>query len=109
MTAEILLESVVQVGGVLKLDGDSVRCLLPKTVAHLAGELKERKPELIEVLKARGGHAANFPRCPRCGSYALFRDGNVGNYECLTCTLQDITEADARRAGAEEQCSGRVM
>jgi hypothetical protein len=39
----------------------------------------------------------SFPHCPRCASYALYRKDNIGNYECLTCKLQDIKEATARR------------
>jgi len=100
-TAETLIESVKAAGGLLKLEGDSVKCLLPKSVAHLAPELKLCKPELVELLRSIGGRAAAFPACPRCRSFALFRENNLGNYECLTCTLQDIFEADARRAGAE--------
>jgi hypothetical protein len=38
-----------------------------------------------------------FPHCPRCASYALYRRNNIGNYECQTCGLIDITEAVARR------------
>jgi hypothetical protein len=38
-----------------------------------------------------------FPHCPRCASYALYRKNNQGNYECLTCGMQDIGEAVARR------------
>jgi Zn ribbon nucleic-acid-binding protein len=98
MTAEALLNEVVCAGGVLRIDGDGVKILLPKSVTHLAEELKQHKPELIALLRAKGGRAANFPRCPACGSYALFREHNIGAYECLTCTLQNISEADARQS-----------
>jgi len=38
----------------------------------------------------------NFPHCPRCGSYALYRQNNTGSYECLSCGAADIDEAIAR-------------
>ena len=38
-----------------------------------------------------------FPHCPRCASYALYRKGNIGDYECQTCGLQSIEESSARR------------
>jgi hypothetical protein len=46
-----------------------------------------------------GGEVAPrvFPHCPRCASYALYRRNNIGNYECQTCGLRDITEVVARR------------
>jgi Zn ribbon nucleic-acid-binding protein len=59
--------------------------------------LRERKQEVIEFLKARGGRAATFPHCPKCSSNALCRENNIGTYECLTCGVQDIEESSARR------------
>jgi len=38
-----------------------------------------------------------FPHCPKCASYALYRQNNIGNYECESCGLKDISEAAARR------------
>jgi hypothetical protein len=38
-----------------------------------------------------------FPHCPKCASYALYRQNNIGNYECMTCGLLDIPEDVARR------------
>ena len=38
-----------------------------------------------------------FPHCPRCSSFYLNRRNNTGNYECMTCGLQDIEESTARR------------
>ena len=38
-----------------------------------------------------------FPHCPRCASYALYRPNKIGDYECLTCKLRNITEEVARR------------
>src|SRR5271157_751092 len=42
-------------------------------------------------------HRKAFPHCPRCTSYALYRANNIGDYECLTCKLRNITEEVARR------------
>lgn len=38
-----------------------------------------------------------FPHCPGCASYYLYRKGNVGNYQCETCGLTEISETVARR------------
>lgn len=46
---------------------------------------------------ARNAQISSFPHCPRCLSYALYRRNNVGLYECLTCGMQEIDEATARR------------
>jgi len=92
-----MVETVRRLGGVLKLDGDNVRCSLPRTAAYLVDELRERKPELIALLKARGGWIATTPRCSSCASYALYRKDNIGTYECMTCDLKEIEEVSARR------------
>jgi Zn ribbon nucleic-acid-binding protein len=92
-----MVDTIRQLGGVLKLEGDNVRCSLPAAAAHLAGELRERKPEVIALLKTRGGRIANLPHCPTCASYALYRKDNIGLYECMTCGLQEIEETTARR------------
>jgi Zn ribbon nucleic-acid-binding protein len=97
MNVQSLVDEVVRRGGTLALSGDTVKYRLPEDVAHLAGELKEHKPELIELLRRAGGRVATFPHCPKCASYALFREHNIGNYECLTCGLQNIGEQIARR------------
>lgn len=97
MTVEELADAVERAGGVLKLEGEEVRCLLPQNAAHLAGELKARKPELIALLQRRGGRVAAFPHCPRCASYALYREHNIGAFECMTCGLSGIEESVARR------------
>ena len=96
MTLNEVVETIRKLGGVLKLEGDNVRCSLPKAVAHLAGELKERKQELVILLQRRGGRVANSPHCPRCASYALYRKDNIGTYECMTCGLLEIDEVTAR-------------
>lgn len=96
MTAGELLEAIKRLGGVLELDGDRLRCLLPKDAIRLTDWLREHKNELIGILQARGGRIANFPRCPNCASYALYRKDNIGNYECLTCGCQNVAEEVAR-------------
>lgn len=101
-TAE-LIESVKRAGGILELDGDKLRCQLPKDAVHFAELLRERKPELIEIVKARGGRVANFPHCPRCGSYHLYRENNVGKYECQSCFLQSVDESTARAESRHTQ------
>lgn len=40
-----------------------------------------------------------FPKCPRCKGYALYRENNLGAYECETCKLVDIAESVARSKG----------
>lgn len=97
MSTDELVAVVERAGGTLILQGGKVKYQLPDTVAHLAGELKERKPELIVLLQRRGGRVAAFPHCPRCASYALYRKDNSGAYECLTCGLSGIEESMARR------------
>jgi hypothetical protein len=96
MTCAELIESVKRAGGVLELDGDKLRCRLPKDAVHFADLLREHREELLEIVKARGGRVATFPHCPKCASYALYRE-NRGNYECQTCGLRDIEESIARR------------
>ena len=39
---------------------------------------------------------APLPCCPHCASYALYRN-NQGDYECMSCGLQQISQAAARR------------
>lgn len=99
MSTDEMVEAVRQSGGVLRLEGDNVRCSLPTATVHFACELRERKPELVTMLKVRGGWVANLPRCPDsdCGSYYLYRENNVGTFECQTCGLESIDEATARR------------
>lgn len=97
MSVQSLVDEILRHGGTLALSGDTVMYRLPKDAAHLAGELKQRKPELVELLRREGGRIATFPHCPKCASYALNRKDNIGDFECLTCGLQNIEEEIARR------------
>jgi|SRR6516164_1593485 hypothetical protein len=47
-----------------------------------------------------GGRQIVFPHCPRCSSYALYRRDNQGDFECLTCGQEEITDAIARQGGS---------
>ena len=51
-------------------------------------------------MRVEDGHG--FPRCPRCSSYCLYREDNRGDYECQTCRLQAISEAQARMPKEKE-------
>lgn len=97
MIAVALVDAVVAAGGVLALEGDCLRYRVPDHAARLIDELREHKPELVALLRGIGGSVASFPHCPRCASYALYRKGNIGDYECQTCGLQSIEESSARR------------
>jgi len=97
VTVTELLDSVKRIGGVLEVDGDKLKCQLPKDAVYLAELLREHKQELIGIVNAHGGRLATFPHCPRCASYALYRRNNIGTFECQTCGLRDVDEAVARR------------
>jgi hypothetical protein len=110
MVAEEIVRSIAVAGGVLSLNGDKVKYRLPLTVAHLADELREHKPEIVSLLRSVGGRVAYFPACPKCGAYCLYRVGNAGLFECERCSLQGIEEHAARIASflAESRSPGRV-
>jgi len=98
MTALELIDAVIRAGGTLKLiPPDTVRCRLPNEAIHLADAVKECKQEVLALLRQSGGRIATFPHCPRCCSNALYRENNIGTYECLTCGLSGIEESIARR------------
>ena len=61
------------------------------TPKNTTSEIKPTKP----VSTFEEGSA--FPHCPRCASYDLYRENGQGDYECLTCGAQNITEKVARR------------
>ena len=56
-------------------------------------------PGLVQKIGAPEltGRIAAFPHCPRCCSYYLYRQDNIGAYECQTCGLSGIEESTARR------------
>jgi len=98
LNVEQLINRVQSLGGKLKLtEPDHVQAFVPEDAANLLDELRKRKPEVIEALRKRGGWVANFPECPACGSFCLFRESPGEPYECLTCTRQGISEVEARR------------
>jgi len=97
MTALQLVETIKAKGGVLQLIGEQVKFQLPADVAHLADSLRQHKAEIIGILRAHGGRVATFPRCPRCLGTALYRENNIGTFECQTCGFQGIPEEIARR------------
>jgi len=72
----------------------------------------ERKPERVQVDRmatdpvppsspaewyVNGRRVTVFPHCPHCSSFYLYRQNNVGNYQCESCGLVDIPEDVARR------------
>ena len=98
MSLGCILEQIQQSGGILTLeDGDRIRAMLPPDVAHLSAALREKKPELLQILRTYGGHIANVPRCPVCASAALFRQRTDEPFECLLCGEQGISELASRR------------
>lgn len=97
MTGGELVEAIAAAGGVLKLEGDTLSFRVPSNASHLIQLLRSQKPVVSDIVRRRGGRVANFPRCPRCASYALYRENNVGPFECLTCGLLEIDESTARR------------
>jgi hypothetical protein len=98
MNLQAIVREIERAGGVLKLEAESiVRFMLPPGLENLMDVLRAHKPELIGLLKNRGGRVAAFPHCPRCANYALYRKDNIGAYECQTCGLQNIEEQVARR------------
>jgi len=96
MTGGELVEAIAAAGGVLTLEGDSLRFRVPDHAAHLVEELREHKPEVVAMLKRLGGRVAVFPHCPKCASYYLWRN-DAGLFECQTCGLTEIEESTARR------------
>jgi hypothetical protein len=120
-SADELVTKIEQLGGwILFVAPDRVRFELPAGNRDLAEAVRQNKPAVLEVLKQRGGWVGDagkmksaatdfywrtpdgklvnaFPHCPACMSYALYRENNIGNYECLTSGLQNIEESTARR------------
>lgn len=96
MTAAALVDAVAAAGGVLALKGDALHYRLPNGAARFVHELREQKADVLAVVRGRGGRVANFPHCPLCASYCLWRS-DAGLYECQTCGLVGIEESTARR------------
>ncbi len=97
MPAIELVERLKQAGAILTIhSGGRIQIKAPPTAEWLVDQLGTHKAELIEILQARGGRIATFPHCPNCAGYALYRQRGIGNFECLTCGAQEITEATAR-------------
>jgi hypothetical protein len=93
-----VVEEIRRAGGDLRLEGDErVHVVFPPGMEGLTPVLRDHKPELVVLLRAQGGRVATFPHCPKCASYALCRINNLGEYECMTCGLQNIEEQIARR------------
>ncbi|MFP5233918.1 MAG: hypothetical protein ACLGQX_15035 [Acidobacteriota bacterium] len=54
------------------------------------------QPHGLAARLVHGKRVTVFRRCPCCASYALYRNNNVGDYECQTCGMQCIDEDTAR-------------
>ena len=50
-------------------------------------------PRYLTGWLVNGERVTVFPHCPRCAGYALYREHNQGDYECLTCGLMKIEES----------------
>ena len=71
---------------------------IPENTSGTSGTDHPRLSQRIERVSREGASPRSvFPHCPRCSSFDLYRKNNIGNYECLTCELQDIDETAARR------------
>jgi hypothetical protein len=53
MTPETILETVRQAGGALWVDGETLRYRMPKRLSPLVSAIRERKPELLDLLSER--------------------------------------------------------
>lgn len=111
MTAAWLIQAVLAVGGVLELEGDRISYDLPRAAGYFVEYLREFKPEVVAMLERVGGRIAYLPACPQCLSFALYRENNADDFECLTCGLKGIEENLARVTAfqVESKLSGRVV
>jgi len=78
-----------------------------KTALQALQDYERRKAESPSRDRCQSGGLV-FPRCPQCASYDLYREKNIGEYECQTCGLQGIDEATARR-GLDEATIRRLQ
>lgn len=53
MQAAEILDTVSAAGGLLWLEGDRVRARLPESLRSLVNVIRERKPEIVELLSQR--------------------------------------------------------
>ena len=97
MIAEKIVKAVQDAGGVLKLIDGKLKCSLPASAEYLVPGIKANKAEIETLLCRAGGRVANFPCCPDCHSYALYRLNASNDYKCLTCGLTGIKEVNARQ------------
>ena len=83
MSVQSLVDEVIKHGGTLSLKDDGgVRYRLPEDAAHLVGELRAHKPELIEFLRqaALARPSVEPGGCRHC-------DGK-GECDCPACNLR---------------------
>ncbi len=90
MSVQSLVDEVIKHGGTLTLKDDGgVRYRLPEDAAHLVGELRAHKPELIEFLRqaalARPTVAVQPAECRHCAG--------TGECDCPACTLRRTEKA----------------
>jgi hypothetical protein len=110
MSAIEIVERLKQAGAILTMhSGNRIQIQAPESADCLIDQLGPHKREVIEILRARGGRIAELPHCPKCASYALYRQGGTGNFECQTCGSQDIPEVTARRVNRGTRAPQRGM
>jgi hypothetical protein len=87
MSVQSLVDEVIKHGGTLTLKDDGgVRYRLPEDAAHLVGELRAHKPELIEFLRqAALAQPVEPARCAHC-------EGK-GECDCPACNLRRTDKA----------------
>jgi hypothetical protein len=59
--AESVVERIEGAGGLLSLNGEHIRYRLPGDAAHLLGELRAHKAEVLLLLKRREGSGPRWP------------------------------------------------
>ena len=97
-----LIESQIQKGTktltkpLLPLTSGLVRVTGPSESAVKSPSEKCPPVPSVGPTEAADGPPPSMPRCPKCASFALYRQKNVGTYECLTCDLAGIEESIAR-------------
>jgi len=70
MNVQELIASVQERGGELVLDGERIRCRLPRTTdaPRLVEELRSRREEVIAALRERDKLSCDSPDCGGCYS-----------------------------------------